>query len=371
MRIVHGAELAPLTTLGIGGPAASLVELRDLADLPDVVTYARQEMDRHGPPVALGHGSNVLVHDAGCSAPVLRMTNRGIRWSGARDEDRVQVEVQAGHPLADLVAATVAEGLTGMEMLTGIPGTVGAAPVQNVGAYGQEVSDTLVEVRAWDWRLNRHVTLPAAQCELGHRTSVFKRSRRRLLLSLVFSLRRSARSAPVRYRQVTDALGVPPGSRVPLAEAARAVLAVRRAKGMVLGSSLHDERSVGSVFLSPAIPPSRVGELRAAGAPVNRFPDGSTRVSASRLIRDAGFGLGSPVVRGVQISALHPTLVAGDGATAADFARAVDIVRRRVLDRTGVLLSPEIDYLGDWESPSRIRRLPRRGRGPAPAVGES
>ncbi|MFC9233804.1 UDP-N-acetylmuramate dehydrogenase [Streptomyces decoyicus] len=342
MRVIHEAPLAPMTTLGIGGPAAALVELHDPADFPEFVALADAFP---GEPVCLGEGSNVLVSDAGCPSAVLRMSTKGVRMAGNTADGRVLVEVQAGHLLADLVATTIAEGLTGMEMLVGIPGTTGATPVQNVGAYGQETADTLVQVTAWDRKLRRMVTMDAAECGLGHRTSVFKRSRRWTLLSLVFALRRSELSAPVTYRTVAAALDVPVGSRVPLDEVAQAVLTVRRSKGMVLGCSGTDGRSVGSVFLSPEISPAQADGLRARHAPVNRFPDGSTRVSASWLIRQAGFELRHPIVPGVRISSLHYTLVAEEGATAAGFRQAVDIVFQEVLRRTGVRLTSEIDLL--------------------------
>lgn len=342
MRVTHEAPLAPMTTLGIGGPAAALIELYDPADFPEFVALAGTFP---GEPVCLGEGSNVLVGDAGCDSAVLRMSTKGIRMAGSTADGRVLVEVQAGHPLGDLVDATVAEGLTGMEMLVGIPGTAGATPVQNVGAYGQETADTLVEVTAWDWTLRRKVTMDAAACGLGHRTSVFKRSRRWTVLSLVFALRRSELSAPVTYRTVAAGLDVPVGSRVPLDEVARAVLTVRKSKGMVLGCSGTDDRSVGSVFLSPEISPAQADDLRARHAPVNRFPDGSIRVSASWLIRQAGFELGRPIVTGVRISSLHYTLVAEEGASAAGFTRAIDIVFQEVLRRTGVRLTSEVDFL--------------------------
>ncbi|MEV5981907.1 UDP-N-acetylmuramate dehydrogenase [Streptomyces sp. NPDC052114] len=363
MHVTHDAPLAPLTTLGLGGPAATLVELTDPADF----TEFAESMAAEGgcPPATLGAGSNTLVHDSGCSTPVLRMATRGIRPLGRADEERVLVEVEAGHSLADLVGTTIAEGLTGMEMLTGIPGTVGAMPVQNVGAYGQETSGILVAVRAWDWHGRRRVTLSAAECGLGHRTSRFKGSGRWTLLSLVFALRRSALGAPIEYRQVAAELGVDLGARVPPAEAARAVHAVRRGKGMVLECAPRGERSVGSVFLSPEISPARAAELRTRDAPVNRFPDGSTRVSASWLIREAGFDLGRSIVAGVRVSSLHYTLVVEEpagSATAAGFAAAVDIVRRRVHRHTGVRLTAEIDFLGDWDREPRengVTRSPR------------
>ncbi|GHG83435.1 UDP-N-acetylmuramate dehydrogenase [Streptomyces griseocarneus] len=345
MHVTHALPLAPMTTLGVGGPAAVLAELHDPADFPD---FAALAATRPGPPVVLGEGSNVLAADAGCSPAVLRMATKGVRVTGTGPDDTLLLEVQAGHPLGDLVALTIAEGLTGMEMLTGIPGTTGATPVQNVGAYGQEVADTLRHVTAWDWHLGREVTLDAAACRLGHRTSLFKHSRRWTLLTLAFALRRSALSTPVVYGAVAAELGVPRGTRVPLAEAARAVLTVRRGKGMVLDPHAPDRRSVGSVFLSPEVTPSQATALRAHDAPVNRFPDGSTRVSAGWLIQHSGLALGTPITKGVRVSTVHPTLVADDGATATAFAHAIDLVRTHVLHHTGVHLTSEIDFLGDW-----------------------
>ncbi|MGW3008244.1 UDP-N-acetylmuramate dehydrogenase [Streptomyces sp. NPDC001219] len=342
MRVTHEVPLAPMTTLGLGGPAAVLCELFDPADFPAFVALADASPGR---PVCLGEGSNVVVGDAGCPGAVLRMSTKGLRITGGTADGRVLVEVQAGHLLGDLVDTTIAEGLTGMEMLVGIPGTTGATPVQNVGAYGQETADCLVEVTAWDWELGRRVTLDAAACGLGHRTSVFKHSRRWTLLTLVFALRRSELSAPVTYRTVAAALDVPVGSRVPLDEAAQAVLAVRRSKGMVLGCAGADDRSVGSVFLSPEITPAQADGLRTRSAPVNRFPDGSTRVSASWLIRQAGFELNSPVGTGVRVSSRHYTLVADEGATATGFTRAIERVQQEVLRRTGVRLTSELDFL--------------------------
>ncbi|MGP3999385.1 UDP-N-acetylmuramate dehydrogenase [Streptomyces sp. 8N706] len=346
MRVTYGVPLAPMTTLGIGGPAAAFVDLYDPADFPSFVEFAGTFPDT---PVCLGTGSNVLVSDFGCSSAVVRMSTTGVRMAEETADGRTLIEVQAGHSLVDLVDMTIDEGLSGMEMLAGIPGTAGATPVQNVGAYGQEISDTLVEVTAWDWALGRSVTLDAAACGLGHRTSVFKGARRWTVLKLVFALRRSPLSTPVTHRAVAAELDVPVGSRVPLAEAARSVLVVRKGKGMVLGCCDTDRRSVGSVFLSPEVSPAQAERLRAQNAPVSDFPDGSTRVSASWLIRQAGFELSTPIVHGVRVSSLHYTLVADAGASAAGFTRAIDIVLEETLLRTGVRLIPEIDYLGEWK----------------------
>lgn len=347
MRITYDAPLSPLTTLHLGGPARTLAELPDLRDLPDAVEWAR----RHGgPPVCLGSGSNVLVSDAGCHRPVLRIATRGLRMLGPTGDGRVLVEVQAGHPLRDLVDTAIDAGLSGLEMLSGIPGTVGATPVQNVGAYGQEIGDCLVKVEAWDWALGRRVTLSAAECALGHRTSRFKGSDRWTLLVLTLALRPSGLSTPLTYRGVARVLDVPVGSAVPLTDAARAVLTVRRGKGMVLEDSGADHRSVGSVFLSPKVTEAQGARLRADGAPLNAFSDGSTRVSASWLIQQAGFALRTPLAKGVRISSRHYTLVVRSGASATSFGDAADRVYREVLHRTGVALTSEIDFLGDPSS---------------------
>ncbi|MFD7902947.1 UDP-N-acetylmuramate dehydrogenase [Kitasatospora sp. NPDC059747] len=351
MHVRTNAPLAPLTTLGIGGNAAHLAELTDLDDFGDVVELARREQV----PLILGSGSNVLVADAGCAVPVVRMATHGAVFERAPDGS-VVVTVQAGHPLQELVEETIGNGLTGMETLIGIPGTVGATPVQNVGAYGQEVADILVDVTAWDWTAGREVTLSAADCRLGHRTSIFKRSNRWTLLTVTFRLRPAQLSTPITYGMVAKLLGIAKGESVPLDEAAAAVLAVRRSKGMVLDASDPDNRNVGSVFLSPVVNGGQAEELRAEEAPVNDFPDGLTRVSASWLIKAAGFTLGQTIAPGVRMSTKHFTLVAGGQATAAAFAEAARTVADAVQKATGIRLTPEPDLFGDEPAYLRLKQ---------------
>ncbi|GGM79233.1 UDP-N-acetylenolpyruvoylglucosamine reductase [Longimycelium tulufanense] len=346
MLVERGVRLAPLTTLGIGGVAKLLVDVTDSAEFRDVVALVR---DVGIAPVCLGHGSNVLVNDGGCPNPVLRLSNQGVTFRNHSDPDLVVLVVEAGHPLQDLVDLTIAEGLTGLEMMIGIPGTVGAAPIQNVGAYGQEIADVLVGVDVWDWVQRRELRLTRADCGFGHRTSRFKRSRRWTLLRVELVLRRSVLSAPVRYRQVAEELDVPLGTQVALDEAAVAVRAVRSRKGMILDPTSPDNRSVGSVFLSPAVDREAADRLRRQGAPVHDFSDGSTRVSASWLIKEAGLRRGQRLATGVRISRQHYTLVAEDGASAANFALATRDVVRRVRAATGVVLTPEIDPLPEPE----------------------
>ncbi|MEV7020891.1 UDP-N-acetylmuramate dehydrogenase [Kitasatospora sp. NPDC093558] len=353
MYVRTQVPLAPLTTLGIGGNAETLAELTDPAEYPEVVALADREGTR---PLVLGGGSNILVADAGCSAPVIRMATQGVEFEQGEDGETVTVTVQAGHVLQDLVERTVDNGLTGMETLIGIPGTVGATPVQNVGAYGQEVVDTLVRVTAWDWVTGREVVLSAEDCRLGHRTSIFKHSTRWTLLTVTFRLRPSKLSTPITYGLVAKALDVPKGTPVPLADAAAAVLAVRRSKGMVLDPGDADNRNVGSVFLSPVVDHRQAEKLRAEQAPVNDFPDGLTRVSASWLIKAAGFALGQTITPGIRMSGKHFTLVAEGQATSSAFAAAARTVADAVQEATGIQLTPEPDLFGDEPDYLRLKQ---------------
>jgi UDP-N-acetylmuramate dehydrogenase len=344
--------LAPLTTLRLGGDAERAFELVDPGHVPELARIvAEAGAGAPDSPVAIGGGSNVLVADSGVTAPVILLRTRGVAYSRPDPDGPVLVTVQAGHPWPDLARELVAQGLVGMEMMTGIPGTVGAMPVQNVGAYGQETADRLVSVDAWDWQRSRLVTLTGTDCRLGHRDSMFKRSRRWLILNVTFALTHGSMSAPVTYRQVAEVLDVPLGARVPTVDAIGAVEKVRASKGMLLEAAGTDDRSVGSVFLSPRIPAERAAPLRAAHAPVHDFADGSTRVSASWLMRDAGLALGEFLAPGIRISTRHYTLVvddpSGEAATAAGFVDAARQVQDRVLQATGVWLTPEPDAVGD------------------------
>ncbi|MEV6981798.1 UDP-N-acetylmuramate dehydrogenase [Sphaerisporangium sp. NPDC051017] len=353
MYVRTQVPLAPLTTLGIGGNAAILAELTESSDFPDAVGLARREGVR---PLVLGGGSNILVADVGCGVPVVRMATQGAEFEHSEDGETVTVTVQAGHALQDLVEQTVDGGLTGMETLIGIPGTVGATPVQNVGAYGQEVADTLVRVTAWDWATGSEVTLSAEDCRLAHRTSIFKHSTRWTLLTVTFRLRRSNLSTPITYGMVAKVLDVPKGTPVPLSDAAAAVLVVRRSKGMVLDPGDADNRNVGSVFLSPVVNDQQAEKLRAEQAPVNDFPDGLTRVSASWLIKATGFALGQPVAPGIRMSTKHFTLVADGQATASAFAEAARTVADTVQETTGIQLTPEPDLFGDEPAYLRLKQ---------------
>jgi len=339
MHTASHVSLAPLTTLKLGGPARILATLEKHEDFEELADMCSEQA-----PIILGSGSNVIVADAGYDGTIALMRISGATYR--RQGERVLATVQAGHSLEEFVGESVDRGLSGIEMLTGIPGSVGATPIQNVGAYGQEVAQTITEVRAYDWRYRRHVSLSSAECRFGHRTSLFKHTNRWTILRVTFALTPSMLSCPLTYRAVAETAGVEKGQSAPLAEAVAAVRDVRTKKGMILDPDDPDNRSVGSVFPSPVIPEDTAARLRAEGAPVNSFPDGTTRVSASWLIKEAGFALGEGVKPGVRISSKHFTLVAESDASAQAFADASAHVAERVRRATGVRLTAEPDLIG-------------------------
>ena len=248
-RLAEDVSLARFTTLGLGGPARRFAQAATEAELLAEVRSA----DEQGEPLlVLGSGSNLVIADDGFPGTVVRVATRGIRREpdGA---DAVRLTVAAGEDWDTVVTQVAAEGLAGLECLSGIPGLTGATPIQNVGAYGQEVAQTLVAVRAYD-RDRRAVTeLSHAGCGFGYRTSAFKRSAqagavtgRFVVLGVTFRLQRSALSAPVRYGELAAALGIGEGDRAPLSEVRSAVLALRRGKGMVLDTADPDTRSAST-----------------------------------------------------------------------------------------------------------------------------
>jgi UDP-N-acetylmuramate dehydrogenase len=357
MRLASNVPLATLTTLRLGGPARELAILDDASDLPALAAYAARAGTR---PYVIGSGTNLLAADDGYPGLVIRMATTGVRFTRGRTDGRVLATVQAGHELQALVDETIAEGLSGIECLTGIPGTVGATPVQNVSAYGQEVAETLVSVRAWDWAAGCEVELTPEQCAFGHRTSAFKRSQRWTILTVTLALTPGRFGPPLTYRVVAAAAGIRLGERASLTETAAAVREVRAGKGMILDPRDQDGRTAGSVFISPVVSPATAGRLRAAGASVNDFPNGVARVSASWLMMTAGFSLGQRIAPGARISGRHFTLVAGHGATAASFTAAAAIIADRVKQETGITLTAELDSLGNLPAYTRLITEPVR-----------
>jgi UDP-N-acetylmuramate dehydrogenase len=321
-------RLADLTTLRLGGPARAVIDATTEEHLVDAVRVADEAGDAL---LVVGGGSNLVVADDGLDATVVRVLTRGITidadaCSGA------MVTVAAGEPWDAFVARAVSEGWVGVEALSGIPGSTGATPVQNVGAYGQDVSQTIASVRTYDRYDRRIRTFAAADCQFSYRHSRFKAEpQRHVVLSVTFQLALGDLGAPVAYGELARALGVTVGDRAPSAAVREAVLRLRRGKGMVLDPDDPDTWSAGSFFTNPLLTPEQATALP-ADAPRFEQPDGSVKTSAAWLIDHAGFAKGHGGA-GVSLSTKHTLALTnrGDGTTEAllDLAREVrDGVRR-------------------------------------------
>nr|WP_275408217.1 UDP-N-acetylmuramate dehydrogenase [Planosporangium flavigriseum] len=344
----HRAMLDAHTTLRLGGPATELIEA---ASAEEIVAALRKadagdsaSDDAGISALVLAGGSNVVVADAGFPGTVVLLRNRG--FSVRREGERAIVCVEAGQKWDELVAATVAEGLAGLECLSGIPGSAGATPIQNVGAYGQEVAETITAVRVYDRQTGETVVMRPDECGFGYRTSIFKHNHRFVVLSVDFSLAVSARSMPIRYAELARSLGVAPGDRVEPARVREAVLALRAGKGMVLDGGDPDTYSVGSFFTNPVLTSDEYAAVRAqAGVEPPAWPtgDGSVKVSAAWLIERAGFARGyAQVGTGVGISTKHTLALTNRGTgTTAELLDLAREIRDGVRDRFGVVLHPE------------------------------
>lgn len=336
------APLADLTTLRLGGPGRTLVE----ATTSDELVAAVQAADVAGEPVLLvAGGSNLVVADEGFAGTVVRIATRGVTV----EEDTCGgafVKVAAGEVWDDLVALAVERGWVGVEALSGIPGSVGATPIQNVGAYGQVVAETIASVRCWDREEGAVRTLAAADCGFGYRTSRFKRDPGRfVVLEVTFQLRLGDLGAPVRYAELARALGVEPGDRPPASRVRETVLGLRRSKGMVLDPADHDTWSAGSFFTNPVLPADAAAPLP-EDAPRWQQPDGSVKTSAAWLIERAGFAKGHGNDR-VSLSTKHTLALTNRGtARTADLLALAAEVQAGVLERFGIWLENEPVLVG-------------------------
>jgi UDP-N-acetylmuramate dehydrogenase len=330
------ALLAACTTLRLGGPAGTLTVVSD----PDEAVVTVRKAAAEGRPVlVLAGGSNVVIGDAGFPGTVLLLRTAGIEVV-EEHTGSVVVRVQAGEAWDAFVSYAVTNGYSGVECLAGIPGSAGATPIQNVGAYGQEVAHTIVAVHAYDREHDSVRVLTALECEFAYRRSVFKGSDRFVVLAVDFRLALSGESAPIRYAELARSLGVEPGDRVPLARARETVLQLRAGKGMVLDADDHDTWSVGSFFTNPVIP---ADEWAALGLDAPHWPgeDGTVKIPAAWLIEHAGFPKGF-AGDGVSISTKHTLALTnrGSGTTTALLGLARTI-RDGVRDRFGIELHPE------------------------------
>ncbi|MFD5158273.1 UDP-N-acetylmuramate dehydrogenase [Streptomyces hawaiiensis] len=343
MQELHDAPLAPLTTFRLGGPATRLIT----ATTDDEVIAAVREADETGTPLLLiGGGSNLVIGDKGFEGTALVIATKGFSLDGTT------LELAAGEIWSDAVARTVEAGLAGIECLAGIPGSAGATPIQNVGAYGQEVSSTITEVVAYDRRTGDTVTLTNEDCAFSYRHSRFKSDpERHVVLRVRFRLQDAeGLSAPLRYAETARALGVEPGDRVPLAQARETVLKLRAGKGMVLDPEDHDTWSAGSFFTNPILTDTdfatfraRVRERLGDGVEPPAYPaaDGHTKTSAAWLIDKAGFtkGYGDGPAR---ISTKHTLALTNRGsATTEDLLALAREVVAGVREAFGITLVNE------------------------------
>jgi UDP-N-acetylmuramate dehydrogenase len=342
VRTSDATLLAHRTTLRLGGPARRLVEAPTVAELVDEVSGA----DARGEPVlVLGGGSNVVIADEGFDGTVVPVAVRGVVVAAER-QGRVVVTVAAGESWDALVARAVESGWVGVEALSGIPGLVGAVPIQNVGAYGQEVAETVVDVEVWDRTRRELRSLGPAECGFGYRTSRLKAEPDRfLVLAVTFRLRTGGTSAPVRYAELADALGIQVGEPAPVDQVRAAVLDLRRRKGMVLDGADRDTWSAGSFFTNPVLDPAAAAGLPAA-APRWSQPDGRVKTSAGWLIEHAGFGKGYGSQR-VALSGKHPLAITNrGGGTTAELVGLAREIRAGVWQRYGVWLVNEPVLVG-------------------------
>ena len=327
-------SLAELTTLRVGGRPSSLNVATTQAQIVEAVSASGPEV------LILGGGSNLLVSDD-FAGEVIKIETQGF----TNDESACAgawVTVEAGHNWDDFVSAALANGWTGIEGLAGVPGTVGATPIQNVGAYGQSVSETIAQVRAWNRKTKEVDILFAADCEFGYRTSIFKANPDTwVILSVTFQLPLGTMSAPITYDELAKKLDVNLGDRVLTTDLQRAVLELRAGKGMVLDASDHDTWSVGSFFMNP-----RVAQAP-EGAPNWPEVTGSVKVSAAWLIEQAGFCKGFTLNGRAAVSGKHTLAISNQGnATSADILELAQRIRNGVYEKFAIELKPEPRLIG-------------------------
>jgi UDP-N-acetylmuramate dehydrogenase len=329
--------LSDLTTLRVGGPAGRFEVAADTDELVDLVRAA----DGRGEPIlVMAGGSNLVVGDAGFDGLVVQVTTNGLRVDGAN------VRADAGVNWDSVVQSSLDAGLAGLEALSGIPGSVGGTPIQNVGAYGALTSDVLSAVTVYDRTAGTIETWGPAQCGFGrHRQSVFKRSDRYVILDVTYSLQASTQSAPVTYQRLADRLGVELGTQVDATKVRAAVLELRAESGMLLAPADHDTWSVGSFFLNPI-----VAEVPAKAADCPAYPDlDGIKLPGAWLINHAGFerGYGRDFGRGrVTLSNKHALAITNrGGASTAEVMQFAAHVRAGVENAFDIRLAPECDLI--------------------------
>ncbi|HET8772339.1 MAG TPA: UDP-N-acetylmuramate dehydrogenase [Thermoanaerobaculia bacterium] len=343
MQVQENVALAPLTTIGIGGPARFFFRATTVDEVREALAWAQE---RGLATFVLGGGSNLLISDAGFDGVVVHVDLRGVTVES--EDEYAMVKVAAGEPWDAFVEMAVENGWAGIECLSGIPGSTGATPIQNVGAYGQDVSETIARVEALDRTIDRVVWFTNWDCRFGYRASLFKNIEpgRYVVLSVTFRLKRGG-SAAIRYPELqkyVDERGVPAGD---LQGVRDAVIAIRKRKGMVLDPRDPDTRSDGSFFMNPVIPAADYDDFARKAPEAPHYPSGDdVKLSAAWLIEHAGFGKGF-THGNVGLSTKHTLAVVNrGGGTAAEVVELVRMIQGRVRDAFGVDIQPEPNFVG-------------------------
>jgi len=334
-------QLSSFTTLRVGGPARKIIHAHSEAELIEFVKAADSAKE---PILILGGGSNLLISDAGFAGTVIRVESKG----NALDYDACSggmIEVSAGEDWDKFVGISIEKGFADLESLSGIPGTVGGAPIQNIGAYGHEISETIARVKTYDRSKGKVKTFTNTECKFSYRNSIFKEQPGRyVILTVTFQLRKGAQSLPITYAELAKQLSVNIGDQVEVAKVREAVLKLRASKGMLI--NLENEiYSAGSFFVNPILSKSAADQLP-ADAP--RWPqnDGKVKTSAAWLMEHSGVIKGEKLA-GAQISDKHVlALTNSGGATAEDIVELAKRARKKVYEKFGIKLEAEVQLVG-------------------------
>ena len=332
-------QLSSFTTLGVGGPASNILHVTSEAELIDAVKSADNSKT---PLLILGGGSNVLISDSGFAGTVIRVETTGNTYeidacSGG------MLTVSSGSDWDEFVAFTIEMGLANLESLSGIPGTVGGAPIQNIGAYGHEVSEVIARVRTFDREKQELKTFMASECNFSYRSSIFKENAGRyVILDVTFQLRKGENSLPIGYAELAKELGVEIGARVEIGKVRDAVLKLRGAKGMLIGQGIN---SAGSFFMNPILRKD-IADTLPSDAPRWPMPDGRVKTSAAWLMEHAGVSKGDRLA-GAQISPKHVLALSNSGdATATDLIELARSAQEKVKNKFGIELQSEVQLVG-------------------------
>ena len=330
-------NLSNHTTLRVGGPAANFVRASNESEIIEAITNAGEQ-----PLLILGSGSNVLISDTGFPGTVIKIENNQLTadvdaCSGAT------LNIGAGEDWDVFVKTTIDRGWAGLETLSGIPGTVGASPIQNIGAYGHEVSEFIMRVRTFDRQSKAIKTFTNDECQFTYRNSLFKKQPGRfVILEVQFNLRRGEMSDPITYEELAKELGIAVGQKCEVTKVREAVLRIRARKGMLLDEKDRDTYSAGSFFTNPIVAENLIPE----GAPKYPQGDGNFKTSAAWLIQNSGIERGQRL-NGAAISSKHVLAITNaDGAKAADIAALAIQVRDAVKMKFGIELTPEVNLVG-------------------------